>query len=216
MADLNSDEEQIEALKNWWSENGTSLMLTLCIAMGAWGGWNWWQISQQNKLDSSYVEFQGLVSQLESIDDQGDDVQIAAALFQADQIKESHPETYYAAFSAFIKARQAVADEDFAAAISELEWVLAQDPAVEISLIAKMRLAQAHLANNAADEALAALNVDDAGTFQAAIDELRGDIHLHGKQYAEAVSAYEKAKGGPDQAAGRLLEAKIDHARSFL
>ena len=216
MADLNGDEEQIEALKNWWSENGTSLMLTLCVAMAAWGGWNWWQASQQNKLDQSYIDFQGLVVQLEAMGDQADDVQIASALFEADRIKENYPETYYASFSAFIKARQAVVDEDFATAISELEWILAQNPEQEIVVIAKMRLAQAHLANDSTDAALASLDMADAGTFQPAIDELRGDILLYGEQYAEAVSAYESAKGGPDQAAGRLLEAKIDHARSFL
>ena len=46
MAELRTEEEQVEALKSWWKENGKSLIMGVVIAVAAvfgWRGWNQYQ-----------------------------------------------------------------------------------------------------------------------------------------------------------------------------
>ena len=42
MSDYLSDEEQVERLKSWWSENGTSLLASLLVAVLGIAGWNYY------------------------------------------------------------------------------------------------------------------------------------------------------------------------------
>ena len=87
MNDIHSDDE-LQTLKRWWDENGTSLLLTIAVAIGGIFGWNWWQASQQQKLDQSFMQFQALVDQVEVLrQNPGDEVQIASVDFQAEQLK---------------------------------------------------------------------------------------------------------------------------------
>ena len=42
MAELRTEEEQVEALKSWWKENGKSLIMGVVIAVAAVFGWRGW------------------------------------------------------------------------------------------------------------------------------------------------------------------------------
>ena len=42
MAELRTEEEQLEAIKRWWKENGTSLIAGVAIAAAGVFGWNAW------------------------------------------------------------------------------------------------------------------------------------------------------------------------------
>merc|ERR1712000_353720 len=44
---IRTDEEQAEALKKWWADNGKSLLITVLIAGGGFFGWNTWKEKQQ-------------------------------------------------------------------------------------------------------------------------------------------------------------------------
>ena len=47
MADYETEEEQIEALKDWWRENGNSLLIGVAVALVAVFGFRGWQTSVQ-------------------------------------------------------------------------------------------------------------------------------------------------------------------------
>jgi predicted negative regulator of RcsB-dependent stress response len=38
-----TEEEQVEALKRWWKENGTSTIVGLALGIAIILGWNYWQ-----------------------------------------------------------------------------------------------------------------------------------------------------------------------------
>ena len=42
MSDYLSDEEQVERLKSWWSENGTFLLASVLVAVLGIAGWNYY------------------------------------------------------------------------------------------------------------------------------------------------------------------------------
>ena len=47
MEDYRTEEEQIEALKRWWSENGKSIVIGIALAGASVFGWRAWQDQQQ-------------------------------------------------------------------------------------------------------------------------------------------------------------------------
>ena len=49
MADHLSEEEQIEAFKRWWAENGLQTLLSIVLVVGGYFGWQGWQQHQQDQ-----------------------------------------------------------------------------------------------------------------------------------------------------------------------
>lgn len=218
MNEIDSDDE-LQVLKRWWDENGTSILFSVFVVLAGIIGWNWWQGDQANKMEQSYRAFNNLVTELDAVDSTGDDLRIAQADFIAAEIKDNFPDSYYASFAAFLKAKQAVADKDLDAAIQELQWVADKNPSQEIFLTAKFRLAKVYFAQDDYDAALAELDVVDAGSFAMMYSELRGDIYLSQQNYSSAVEAYELAIASAESGlvtASPLLAEKLAYSNSFL
>ena len=49
MADYQSEEEQIEAFKQWWVDNGLKLVAAAAIIVGGSFGWQGWQGAQEEQ-----------------------------------------------------------------------------------------------------------------------------------------------------------------------
>ena len=45
MAELRSEEEQLDAIKRWWKSNGTSLIIGVVVAAAGVFAWKAWQNS---------------------------------------------------------------------------------------------------------------------------------------------------------------------------
>jgi len=218
MKDIDSDDE-LQVLKRWWEENGTSIVFTVSVVIAGLVGWNWWKADQQKQVAQSFVAYDKLVVESSAAESSGDDLRIAQADFLAGEIKQDYPDSYYASFAAFLKAKQAVVDGDMDAAIEELQWVVDKNPSEEFLLTAKFRLAKVYFSQGNYDLALEQLDVGDAGEFVMIYGELRGDIYLSQQKYADAVEAYEAALGaaeGSEVNVSPLLAEKISYSSSFL
>ena len=53
MAEHLSDEEQLQILKNWWKETGTTLVVAVLVGLIAYFGFQWWKNSQQQKAEQA-------------------------------------------------------------------------------------------------------------------------------------------------------------------
>jgi predicted negative regulator of RcsB-dependent stress response len=96
-----TEEEQVEALKRWWDENGRSTMVAIIVALGLGFGWQGWQKYQQDELEGASTSYQSMLQMLSEQDDEG-----AAAV--AVDIKKNYSRSTYAQFSALHLARIAV------------------------------------------------------------------------------------------------------------
>ena len=114
----------------------------------------------------------------------------------AEQLKSDFSGTTYAQFAALHLARIAVAENDLAAAEEQLRWVLGEaSKGSDTAQLAQLRLARVLAASGDSDQALAILDSQEQGTYQASYAIARGDILLsQGKaedarlSYAEALS----------------------------
>ncbi len=204
-----TEEEQVEALKRWWDENGRSTIAAIVLALIAGFGWQAWKDFDQGQTAAASDLYQGLLQALSAPEDNA-----AAARQIAGQIKSEFGGSTYAQFAALHLARLAVTDGDLATAEAELRWVLAKaDAGSDVADITQLRLARVLAAKGETDQALSILAQGEGGTYAASYAMARGDVLLGQGRRDEARAAYTEAKalagseaGGPPLA---TLEQKL-------
>lgn len=191
MESYRTEEEQVEALKKWWEENGRSTIVAIIVALGLGFGWQGWQKYQQQQNDAASNSYQALLQQLGSAESGADS---AEAVRLAEEIKAGHARSTYAQFAALHLARLAVNKGDLAKAEAELRWVLGRaDKGSDTQQLAQLRLARVMAAQGDQEQALSILESADAGSYQAAYAVARGDALLMLGRDEEAKAAYTSA-----------------------
>jgi predicted negative regulator of RcsB-dependent stress response len=202
-----TEEEQVEALKRWWKENGRSTLLGIALALGAGFGWRFYQDNQQQNAQNASLQFQQMLQALAAAETVGE----GPAEEMARSIAATYAGSTYAKFAALHLARLAVEEGDLAAAEASLRDVLSDSrPGDELHQLATLRLARVLAAQGKDEAALEILQSADGG-FVASFAIARGDILLAAGRENEALVAYESAAATLDPAAPmpRTLQDKI-------
>jgi predicted negative regulator of RcsB-dependent stress response len=200
-----TEEEQVEALKKWWKENGTSIIFGIVLGLAAVFGWRGWQEHKSAQAQAASELFQDVLTALRS--DSSD-----KAKSPAQEIVKTYSSTGYAVPAQLVLAKLAVKDDKLDEAAAHLKQALKQSDSAALSLVIRLRLARVQSASGNYDAALDTLNVKDPGAFSPAYDELKGDILASQGHAKDAYTAYEQAleqyrKQGSDTS---MLEMKID------
>jgi predicted negative regulator of RcsB-dependent stress response len=212
-----SDEEQIEAFKQWWVDNGLKLVAAAVIAIGGTLGWQGWQNSQQQYAEEGSAIYSAMIDIVSTESDQPlSEEQQQQITASADQLKEQFGDSGYAHLSALLKAKLAVDADNLDQAATELQWVLNNDPADDLMLLATLRLARVEAARGNTDKALAMLEEQDAGTMTSAYEEAKGDFHISLGHYEAAYTSYQTAMDTEDTGNARqlsILRLKMSQAK---
>jgi len=113
-----TEEEQVEAIRKWWDENGRSIVIAIVVAAAAGFGYQGWQEHQRGQRAQASDMYQAMVRTIGA----GGDSAAAAQL--ADQLKASFPATAYGQFAALHLAAFAAEDGNLVEAEAQLRWVL--------------------------------------------------------------------------------------------
>ena len=209
MAD--TEEEQIEAIKKWLDENGTSLVVGIVVAVAGVFGFQSWQNSTRESGEAAAALYGSLteaaiVAPTATLTEET----IQSSRFIADTLKTDHGGTAYAQFAALLMAKLAVEDNDLELATRELEWVIEQGPDYSIEVIARIRLARVLLAGQRRDDALAQVEQLDAGAHESSRQEVLGDIYMALDRHEDAREAYQAALDGVVEGSNKpFLEMKL-------
>ncbi len=211
MAELRTEEEQVEALKRWWDENGKSLLAGIAIAILGVVGWNYYQDQQQVSAETASAYYQRLLGNATVA--QVGDAQVSAIKQDAATLKTEFEDSAYAQYAALMLAKLAVQADDLTQAENELRWVVSQvDADTDMAALASVRLAQVLHAQGRSDQALALL-VDADDVWQGRRQEVKGDILLSQGDKTGARKAFAAAlQVAQDQGANAaLLNLKLDN-----
>ena len=209
---VESDEEQLEVLKKWWDENGTSLIVTVVLVMGGSMGYRAWENNVRETGEAASALYENLVSATGNVSPgAGDEAMIATANSLGEQLKSEYGGTTYAVFGALHLARLAAESSDLDRAEQELKWALGQDMDQNLETLVRMRLARVLLEKQDATNALAqVINFQPAVGQTSSFEEVRGDILLELGNKEEARLAYQKALDTLDAGVSKpLLELKL-------
>lgn len=190
MAEMRTEEEQVEALKQWWKDNGKSLVLTIALSVGAVLSWNAYQDYQLQQAEAASGYFQRLLNN--APEGLLSDKDIANIRHNSELLKTEFGSSVYAQFAGLMVARVEVQVGDLAAAAAELEWVLEQQGDAETAAIAAIRLAKVLAAQGMFDQAMVLL-VDADDAWQLGRLEARGDLLVEQGQLGAARDAYSEA-----------------------
>jgi predicted negative regulator of RcsB-dependent stress response len=167
--DYLSEKEQIQKLRQWWSENGAFVIAGLVLGIGGLSGWNYWQSWKLNQAEQAAA----LYGELVAAADAGDRARAGTHL---DALVADYGATPYVDQGRLMLARANVEQGDLERAAVLLRTVVDTTDDPELERIGRIRLAWVLSADERPDEALDVLDLDRAGIFAARFHELRGDI----------------------------------------
>ncbi|QTF93427.1 tetratricopeptide repeat protein [Halomonas sp. BM-2019] len=191
MAELRTEEEQLEALKRWWKQNGLSLIAGVALAAAGIIGWNAWQNYQENQATAASLRYQQLINL--SAGNELDEAGLIQARELVGEITDNHGRTLYADLARLIDARLAVAQDDLPGARAALEALIDASGRDYVKGLARLRLARLQVAEGDAEAALATLDTGVPEALAAQRAEVRGDAyHALGRE-SDAGEAWREA-----------------------
>jgi len=184
VAESLTEEEQVAAIKRWWEENGTSLIVSLVIVISGVFGYNWYQNNERVQAESAAQLYADYLETRENND-------TSEAILN--ELAAAHTGSGYHVFTLLMQAADAVKIGELEAAQIHLEEAFdaAEDPFLR-SLVS-IRLARNEQQLGESDRALGRLNNVKGDGMISLAAELKGDI-LFSKGESEAARvAYELA-----------------------
>ena len=199
------EQEQLDALKAWWKDNGTKLLgmlLAATIAFGGWRGWQYYQHKQSSDAVTLYAEF---IKQLGSHDSKR--VNDAAAA-----VMDKYASTPYAPRAALLAAQVNEQGQDAARAKTQLQWAVDHASEAGLKDVARLHLAALLLDEKNYAEALALLEAGHQTSFDGLYADLKGDVLGAQGKLAEARAAYQLAYEKTDAKSvyRNLIQMKLD------
>ena len=199
------EQEQIDALKAWWKENGNRLLGALLIIVVAVGGWRGWQYYRHQQSSEAATLYAGFNRQLEG----GKVKQINDA---AAAVMERYASSGYAPRAALMAAQVNEQSDELARAKTQLHWVIDHAEEAGLKDVARLRLAAVLLDEKKYDDALQLLEAGHPASFDGLYAGLKGDVLSAQGKNEEARSAYRLAyeKTDANSSYRSLIEMKLD------
>ena len=180
--DFREDEEQLERLKEWWGEYGKAIILGIVIALVSVFGWRYWQ---QRQLDIGYQAatiYQRLLSS--SAEKKSD-----AVIQQGKYLMEHYDGTPYAVLASLLLAKNSVDNNKLDEAKGHFQWVLDNANYPAFKQLARLRMARILLQQDKPEQAMKLVNIVDDKSYQAYVDNIKGDSYLAQTEKAKAKQA---------------------------
>jgi predicted negative regulator of RcsB-dependent stress response len=195
-----SEEQQVEAIKDWWKENGKAVIFGAVIGLGGLFGWRYYQDSVVEAREAASESYTSVIS---ALDTKGVDAQSDIQAFI-----DANKGAEYSVLAAMQLAKAQVQSGDLAAALEQLEWAKSATKDAALAPLLTYRVARIKAEQGEFDAALTDLEAMTDESWKGRVAELRGDISLRKGDTDAAYSAYSEAQQAAD--ASQTLQIKLD------
>jgi len=166
-----TEEEQVEAIKKWWKENGKWAIGGIVLGLAVVGGGKGWLEYQRVQAENASATYEGFAQAARGGD-------LETAVQRGDALINEYRGTTYALFTALELARLQFEAGDKDKARLRLQWVMDESGDEAISKLAKVRLARLMLDMNALNEASALVADPADDSWQGEFLSIRGEVKL--------------------------------------
>nr|WP_286009710.1 tetratricopeptide repeat protein [Salinicola sp. S1-1-2] len=189
---MRTEEEQLDAIKQWWKDNGTALIVGILVAVAGVLGWQAWQRYQDGQAADASATYQQLMAVAggENLDDNARE----QALTLVDTLRDEHGGTLYADMAGLLEAKIAVEAGDNAQARDALNAVVSSSDRDYIRALARIDLARIEIADGEAQAALDTLDGEVPGALAAQRQSVIGDAYVALERPQDARDAYQQAQ----------------------
>jgi predicted negative regulator of RcsB-dependent stress response len=201
-----TENEQVDAVRHFFAENGKALAIGIVLGIAALSGWRYWQSHENTALTEASASFQQASAAL--VDNKADSVA------NLEKFAQSNTNSY-GVFAALQLAEHFTQAKDFANA--EKQLTLASQHAKDDNLLSMVnyRLARVQLQENKLDDALKTLDNVKGDGWMAMQQEVRGDVLLAKGDTKGARDAYSKGLDSkPSQTLLTMLRMKLNNLSS--
>ncbi|MFL0810744.1 MAG: tetratricopeptide repeat protein [Agarilytica sp.] len=214
MADHLTEEEQIQALKDWWKHNWQSVVFPIVIVGAGYLGWNFWKDQTAAKAAAGAEQFSLLMEAVNTapgVELTADQVSEAGVI--ATKLANEFEGSLYGDNANLVLARLDVDAGKLDSAQAYLQRVVDSGANRAIQDLAKTRLARLKLTNKEYDAAMLLVAAAGDSKYASQMAEVRGDILTAQGKIDAARTAYEEALKGlspQDYQRSSLLQMKFD------
>ncbi|HCE2446371.1 TPA: YfgM family protein [Vibrio parahaemolyticus] len=195
-----TEEQQVEAIKDWWKENGKAVIIGAVVGLGGLFGWRYYQ---DTVIQASETASQSYTTAMNTLQEKGVDAQSdVQAFIESNEVKE------YSVLAALQLAKAQVEAKDFTAALEQLKWAQSNTKDAALSPLISYRIARIETEMGNFDAANTELGKVTDTAWAGRIAELRGDIALRQGDKDAAYAAYAEAQQAAD--ASPTLQMKLD------
>ncbi|GLX79395.1 membrane protein [Thalassotalea insulae] len=202
MADHQTEEQQVEALKAFWHNNGNAIIAGLFIGFGSFIGYGNYQ---EHKLESEINTSEAYQNVLELADKDDEAYREAGEKFINENADSS-----YTALTAFALAKDAAEHQDWQQAAKYLTTAIEKSSDNSLKAIATVRLARVQVQLEQYEQAIATVSQALPESFKASVEEIKGDAYLKQEQLELARTAYQAAIEASGQNVAPALQMKLD------
>lgn len=199
MEQFATEEQQVEAIKRFWSEHGMSLIVGAALGLAGLFGWQYYSDSQIAAKEAASQSYQAALESL--VNDENS--QPIDAVIGAESVSG------YANVAGLLAAKQAVDNGNLEGAAGYLQGVANNAADNSLKQVANVRLARVQLALAQYDSALGTIESVTDEAFTAQVEEIKGDIFAAQGNFDKARIAYSSAL--EKNINNRLLQMKLDN-----
>jgi predicted negative regulator of RcsB-dependent stress response len=200
MEQYETEEQQVEAIKRFWKENGLSLVIGALLGLGGLLGWRYYNDSQIEAKEQASFAYQKASKELKKGE---------MGFGQAKSFIDSHSGTGYAILMALEMAQQAIERKDLVEAAKQLEFVVINAKLTAVQSIAQLRLARIQIEQGEFELALASADKVSDQAFKSQSQEIKGDVYLAQELFDKARAAYSAALETNNR--DQVLKMKLDN-----
>ena len=197
------EEQEINQLKDWWKENGKTIIVAFILGVGGMFGWRYWQAHQAEQIAQASAQYDALIYSAQQ-DEQAKKANI-------EQFVQANSKTTYAVFALLDEAKKATEKQDFAAAEVNLNQALTQSQDEVLTSIVALRLSAVQFQLGQLDNALTTLNQVKGESFNARKAILTGDIQVSKGDKVAAKNNFEQAQQSGSQLEQQMAKMKLNN-----
>jgi predicted negative regulator of RcsB-dependent stress response len=197
-----TEEQQVEAIKGFWKENGTAVIAGLVLGFAGFIGFNYYKDAQLANEVATSDAYQTII---ENSAKDG-----TAFAESGDKFIAENKESSYASLTALALAKAASTHKDWTQVAKHLTVAIESSTDQGIKAIASIRLARVQIQLEQYNEALATLAVTLPESFKASIEETKGDAYFKQDKIELARNAYQAAIDVEGQANNGTLQMKLN------
>jgi predicted negative regulator of RcsB-dependent stress response len=194
-----TEEQQVEAIKGFWKENGTAIIVGVGIALAGLFGWQQYNDMLIEDKETQSIAFQSV---LEGIDSE-------EGMLKAEAFIKVNSDSGYALLTSLLAAQKAVESKDFDLAKLHLNKAVSNSPNVAIADLVKIRLARVESQLGDTAGALVTLDSVQSISYSDQVQEVKGDIYVVTKEFDKAKEAYVAVLA--EQPQNRIVEMKLSN-----
>ena len=198
-----TEEQQVDAIKKWWSENGTMLIVGAVIGLAGLWGWRYYGETVSTSQENASTEFAQVLAKYDAKGEEHSTTEMQT--FIADNKGNS-----YATLASLLLAKEAVQAGDLTLAKTQLTDLLESNDYAPLNPVIELRLARVNTELGDYDAALSILNnITDEG-FLVKANQGKGVVYLKQGNIESARNAFQDAVDASEGRVDPILQLQLD------